>query len=485
MAWVLLKQNQERVLQRLKRGDYDSVALSTIGRLDELVYLMVELKFFLHLGLIELNRQREGIPDDLMLNLLGIMPIFGVPNINQVPGTLLKDAGVLRLIGCTAQQIREGFNQRGKANKQLPFHQDDLRNLLKRVKVESLPAWRKAAIGELFHHKQVKGRVYAIDGTTVLVPYGRPPEGTGEIWHNPEQADSRERADEVGFKIVFMLNVTPGHELVVTWRVLPVQASELSVVRAMVEEVLEVGGPQAIELLIMDALYADGGRLSWLKFEKDIDAIVRVDENMDIRQDMLGLARLEPGCWEEHTEVRQIQGHKEKRTVGVAAFEELASWESYDGPLYGFLEREKGASDEETMAVVCTRPLTGAWAGYQQWRRRWAIENQGARELKEGWGLEAELWGNGLGAVHLSIAMKVLGYNYVRVYHTRQGTRLIARGIRAMRRELYPGPEVIIYASDEFAVLHIEDLMALLGRPACESMRPDPLTRHKPRDAPG
>ena len=36
-----------------------------------------------------------------------------------------------------------------------------------------------------------------------------------------------------------------------------------------------------------------------------------------------------------------------------------------------------------------------------------------------------------------------------------------------------------------FTVLHTEDLMALLGRPARESMQPGPLTRHKPGDVPG
>jgi hypothetical protein len=65
----------------------------------------------------------------------------------------------------------------------------------------------------------------------------------------------------------------------------------------------------------------------------------------------------------------------------------------------------------------------------------------------------------------MSVAMRILGYNCVTVYRTRQGSRLVAHGIRALGRELSVGPEVIIYASGEYAVLHIEELMAIVGFP--------------------
>jgi len=114
MTWVLLRRNQERVLERLKRRDYDSVALSDLGRMDELVYLMVELGFFEHLGLIEIERERTGIPDDLKLNMLAVMPVLSIPNIHQVPDYLFKDAGILRLVGLTARQIRKASTTRAK-----------------------------------------------------------------------------------------------------------------------------------------------------------------------------------------------------------------------------------------------------------------------------------------------------------------------------------------------------------------------------------
>ena len=55
----------------------------------------------------------------------------------------------------------------------------------------------------------------------------------------------------------------------VAWRVRSFTASEkgkeAEVTHALIEQVLEVAGPNAISLRLSDALYADGPRLSWLK----------------------------------------------------------------------------------------------------------------------------------------------------------------------------------------------------------------------------
>jgi len=62
------------------------------------------------------------------------------------------------------------------------------------------------------------------------------------------------------------------------------------VVREMIDEVLAVGARMPLTSCLWTACTADGDLLHWLKFDKDIDAMVRVDENMQIRADMLGLA---------------------------------------------------------------------------------------------------------------------------------------------------------------------------------------------------
>ena len=41
----------------------------------------------------------------------------------------------------------------------------------------------------------------------------------------------------------------------------------------MIEQALELGGPDCIDLLLADALYADGPLIAWLAYEKGIDIL--------------------------------------------------------------------------------------------------------------------------------------------------------------------------------------------------------------------
>ncbi len=90
-----------------------------------------------------------------------------------------------------------------------------------------------------------------------------------------------------------------------------------------------MAGPQAISLLLADALYADGPRFSWLKYDKGIDALVSLPEDRLLYQDLKGLADGQLLSWTLHRYVRTIQGHKQVRQVEVTAAGELTSWDGF------------------------------------------------------------------------------------------------------------------------------------------------------------
>ena len=48
----------------------------------------------------------------------------------------------------------------------------------------------------------------------------------------------------------------------------------------------EVAGPQAISLLLANALYADEPQLAWLKYGNGIDALVSLPEDRLLYQDL-------------------------------------------------------------------------------------------------------------------------------------------------------------------------------------------------------
>src|SRR6266566_1952730 len=107
-----------------------------------------------------------------------------------------------------------------------------------------------AGAQSLYQRQLVRGKVYAVDGS-----------GLGD-----------------DFRLVALVCVSATRPIIVAWRLLSGPASEkgkeAAVTRQLVEQVLEVAGPQAIGLRLSDALYADGPLLAWLKYSKGIDARV-------------------------------------------------------------------------------------------------------------------------------------------------------------------------------------------------------------------
>jgi hypothetical protein len=319
-------------------------------------------------------------------------------------------------------------------------------------------------VQSLYQRQLVRGKVYAVDGS-----------GLGD-----------------DFRLVALVCVSATRPIIVAWRLLSGQASEkgqeATVTRSLIEQVLQVAGPQAISLLLADALYADGPLLAWLKYRKGIDALVSLPEDRLLYQDLQGLADGQLIDWTHHRYLRTIGGHKQVREVEVTAAAELTSWDgftekaaSYGVPaasLWACLIRD--VTSEETAAqspraLVSTRRFTDGFAALQAFRPRWHIEDDGFRELKEGWGLEQQRWGRDFSAALGRTTLTCLAFNTAQVYRLQAGERLAAVAIRRLRRlrqhELGTAPAVI-YVAGCYGVFALEALLRLLGTAPRESLLP-------------
>jgi len=272
----------------------------------------------------------------------------------------------------------------------------------------------------------------------------------------------------------------------VNWRLRTGSESEKGkegeVVLAMVDEVRDWAGEDAIEWLLMDALYADGFLLANLKYKRGIDALVRLPEDRRMYEQLQGLLRVFPGRWQEHQDVRYLSGRKQTRRVRVAQVEDLNDWDGFVEAAHN-LEVENPTlcgiaihsqevdhpENQENWALVATAPFPTAWQGYTFWRNRWLLENSGFREIKEGWHLEEALWtfrNTTIAAARL--AFTLVAYNVAQISKSKVAQQLKVRGIRKLRQELNRqwGPRsspVIIFAAGAFTILPLEELVLLLG----------------------
>jgi hypothetical protein len=468
MAWY--RNDKAAVAEALRGGERPDLATTMAsGPLDELVALQQELGIFAILDELEVQRTRSGVPDELLLRTLATLPFVEQASLSGGSSVLFREPAVLLQLGWAPAQIRAGSNGRhrhpeGRQEESLPCHPDTLRDALRRVEESAWLHAQAAGVQALYQRQLVRGRVYAVDGS-----------GLGD-----------------DFRLVALGCVSATRPIIVAWRLLSGQASEkgqeAAVTRALLEQVLEVAGPQAISLLLADALYADGPLVAWLKYGKGIDALVSLPQDRLLYQDLKGLAEGQLIDWTPHRYLRTIGGHKQVREVEVTEASELTSWDGFiaaatrygvpDASLWACLIRDvttEESAAEPPRALVSTRRFSDGFAALQAFRPRWHIEDDAYRELKEGWGLEQQRWGRDFAAALGRTTLTCLAFNTAQVSRLQAGERLAAMAIRRLRRsrqrELGSAPAVL-YVAGCYGVFSLEELLDVLGSAPRESLLP-------------
>jgi hypothetical protein len=458
MSWIYLQENRERVRDGLLNGHVDEVVTLRATAFDELAAAMRVFGYWEQLEAIEvaLDKDDDDVPDELLLRELAVLPLLRIPNPNQAPTYLFQDYGVLRFLGFTVAQIRDGFSDKGVQSptgkaRMRPHHRDTLYHALKHVKMESLARFREAHQRALVEHGLVQGGTFAIDGTGLR--------------HS-------------GRHVVMLQQLSGVAPFVVDWRVQG-PGRELAAGEEMVAQLREMIGAENIRWLLMDGAYVSGAWLAELQ-QQGIGAMVRVYAEMDIFEEMQLLSQFPEHAFEPYRYVRTIQGHKEWHEVELALFERLEMWPSYrqawadmsDEPcpgLWGLLVREEregkeGQREQIEWGVVFTRPARSRKAAFQQWRQRWDVENRGMRELNQGGWLESQTWGRSEAAVQTSIALKIGAHNCYCLMRTELGQQWAAKGLRSLQQYLYGAPPlVMVVVDDEYMLLTAEELVTSLG----------------------
>jgi hypothetical protein len=461
------RRNQEVVAKALEDGARPDMATTMAsGPLDQLVALHDELGIFAALDALHPRRVRDGIDDRLLLRTLSVMPFLECHSFTGAAELLFQNLAILLHLGWSPFQIRMGDSERhrsprGRQKESLPCNAETLRDELSRIGEADWLKVQQQAVAEIVRRGLVRGGVFAIDGS-----------GLGK-----------------NLRLVSLTCVSTERPLKVAWRLLEGDASEkgkeAAVTRSLLEQAQALG--VEIELLVVDALYADGPFLAWCKYEKGIDVLVPIPGDRELHQDLEQLAQGGLLNFQRYSYVRTIQGHKQRRTLDLGAQSGLTSWNSFieaakaygqERPsLWGCLIRpvEPTSGDDLPWTLVCTRSWVSGVAAFEAFRPRWHIENGEFRELKEGWGLERERWGRNLDVQRGRVTLTCLAFNTAQVYLTQRGSELAARGIRRLTRlyddQLGHSP-VVIYLGHYYGVFPVEELLRLFGRTSRQSLRP-------------
>ena len=461
MGWIQLRENRRHVRRAMRRGVVDEVVACRATAFDELAGAMETFGYWDELEQITvaLEKDADDVPNELLLRELAVLPLLRIANPHQAPTYLFQDVGVMRFLGFTLAEIREGFNSKGVRSpsgkvRMRPHHRDTLYNALKAVDVASLGEFRNAHRRDLIQHQLLAGGTFAIDGTGLR--------------HSDQH-------------VVIMQQVGEGEPFIANWRVQG-PGQELAAGREMVAELQAEVGAEAIEGLLLDGAYVDGAWLAELQYQ-GIDVMVRVRQTMDIFAHMRELTRFPEYRFEPYEYVRTIGGQKELHQVELALIPALTLWTSYrdawqtfgdeeetDCPgVSGLLVREtretkSGVPEVVTWGLVFTQPLTSRKAAFEYWRLRWGVENQGFRELHQGSWLETQTWGRSDAAIQTSIALKIGAHNCYCLMRTDLGEEWAVTGLRDLQHHLFDSPpQIMVVVEDEYALLTAEEFAISLG----------------------
>jgi hypothetical protein len=240
MQRVWFRHDQAAVLEALRANRRPDLATtSSSGPLDELVALHRQLGILDLMDELEVRRRRSGIEDGLLLRTLAVLPFLEAGSLTGAAGQLFGEPAMLLELGWSPLQITWGDNERHRQGESrlassLPCHVDTLRDELQRVPSVAWQRLQMQGVKALYERRLVRGKVYAIDGT-----------GLGD-----------------DLRLVCLVCVSAERPVIVAWRLLSGAASEKGkeacVTRSLIEQAVALGGQGTIELLLVDALYADG-----------------------------------------------------------------------------------------------------------------------------------------------------------------------------------------------------------------------------------
>jgi hypothetical protein len=241
-SFRIWEKDRARVTQDIVEGRPFDAFISERGRFDAMFDFL--LRSGLWTAATEMRpsglKKDNGIPYRLLNGVECLREMAGIDTPANC-GPLLKDSYLLERIGFTAEKIEKHL-----ARDRTVIDPESLLNHLDRFTEQDLEAGFLQHVEVIRHKRWLRGGVYAVDGHDILIPYGQGYEGARRISQGA-----------YGYKLLMLLNIQDGCELIVGYILGGLQESEITMLRRMLARLDQTMGPlrQWLKILLMDRGY--------------------------------------------------------------------------------------------------------------------------------------------------------------------------------------------------------------------------------------
>ena len=356
------------------------------------------------------------------------------------------------------------------------MHRDTLADFLSKFSSKEVDFILREAVQVLVKHKLIRGRSYILDATDLPTTQCYKGCGMKKVVKKilSREGHEVEAVNYVyGYKLLVLMEAR--HKIVVAARVVKINEHEKNFTKELVREAQQRTGG-AVRVLLVDRGFIDGVLLGWLWKKMKIRFVIPARSNMEVSQDIRGfrsekadgqrvfleqtrevkvtgvkgLLSYDQFGEEEHRRIKGRKDFKANPINGVMAFR-------WDGKEY----------DPGKEKVFLTNlSVSGPMKMIEQYDLRSEIENQGFRELKQGYHL-LKYPQKMLSAVRAHAVLTLIIDSLVNAYKSKQGQRLAHLGIRRWRgkqmgQSIHSIHKMIIYYEGKYGIVDAEELFYLI-----------------------
>jgi len=482
--WRYYKKDNQIVKERLlNKGEYDKASMTGFGNFDELFSFLNEVDFFSLFNFRPDCRQRVMIPMVYFLSTYSLKVIANLDSLNQIEDQLFKDRAILEMVGFTGVHFEQGFSHRNQG-KHLPFNITTLGKLFRDFSPSQTEQFFTASFSPLAKNQFIPTGTYIADASKLYVSYSADTyENTGVIWEDKKK--------KRGYKLITLKYARKDEErdepeIFVAAILVPLNHHEGPYLISLIEQAIKNIGEGKIKRIVLDRGFVDGENLWVLKRQYKIDFIIYSKSNMDVTKELKKKADdykerekeklpIPDNCFHQENKETQVYGfnnlkwfwtygdEKHQQQVKKRLYKKDKTLQTHPisgGIITKYKEKEKDVPITFLSSKRFGKKFTPLLAVYL-YRKRQYTENEGYRELKQGYKI-GKFPSRKFNGVYLHIILTLIMFNYISCYKAKAGKNIAYLGLRRLSRGFtYYG--AIIYSEPYFGIYDIEEILGWFG----------------------
>lgn len=354
---------------------------------------------------------------------------------------LLRDGRLMTEVGFTLREVKQAQKLETGV-----VHRDTLRNHVKRIPLAESTRVLYESVSWMHSQKGLRGGWYAVDGFRIEVT-GKQYERAGKVW------DPDENRWVYGYKVVLMLNVSKGRERIVGMAMGPIQKDERQLLLQILADMQASGlEPKAlIDGLIMDRGYWGAAFLDKLQTNYGLNWCTLIPASVkELHAEVARLVAQKEIKLAKRVITRR-SGCKEALQVGgtsdlLAVVEEAQSLR-VNVTVARRVDEKTGEVQDRLFATNVSLQKLKPYQVVTKYSERWAIENEGVRELSQRWRARIPI-GRSFTAIHAQLVQLAMCYNAMKDYamkRPKEAEALQTECRRRARRSYLAGKAVIVF----------------------------------------